>query len=1213
MADAETGWLPAGFTALKPLGAGGMGEVWLVADGAGAQFAAKRLKLRGAPGGTAGERGEAEAARLRFKREFISIAQLDDPGIVKAHRLHESPDDIAYLMDYVDGWELKTYFTGGHWRPGTGGATPDYFRDEAAQQRIWETADGILRVLAHLHNHHLIHRDLKPSNLLVTTAGAVKLIDFGLARGTLEQMGITKAGELMGTPNYLSPEQIQSQPLDGRCDLYALGAMLYELATGRLPFACDSVAALLLAHLQRLPEPPRAVNPRLPQPLSNFLMTLLAKAPGNRFPTAVAALEALQAARGALGAADGLRETMALSLPEVRGVGRGALLVAPYIGNEEAVADLRAALAALESGDGALLLVAGPPGTGKTRLFDEARALAPERGLRILQGGGRPDGALLGQVFQDLFAQALEEMLRQPARQAAWLAEDGPVLALHFPALRRLPGLGNPALPELEPGGAKARLMAAVHGFFTRLAGEGRVVLLLDDLQYADGLSLELAGHLVHSLTGATGRSAQPQLLIVANYRPDELDTPAEFGKWLGNLRGPRVRRHRLRQLDEPQLAALAEALLGARVDDPAVIRRLHQLTGGNPFFVREVLQEAVAGGALRVGRRGWNLAEWLGREEDGRLPSTLEGALRQRFDPLPEAARSALAGAAVIGREFKFGWWQALTGIGEEELLRIAELALRAQLLVESGVEQLAFAHDLLRAKLLAEMPAIRRRRLHGKLAAILAAEPRALERHGEAIANHAIAAGLREEAVRYGVPAVEKLYKAGQVAAAGRLHAGIGLLFEDDTPMADGDRVKFVGLRGQILHRSGSAREAMEAHADAVALARALGDRATEMQQLAGLCYASTRSPRPEQYLQIAREYLACAEARGDAAEQCSAHTQVAAALMRAGDVAEANRHFDAAARCAAPLTDPRRRAEVLGTLLGIRGVLAYHEGNFEAAVEMTRQALAHEEFLQNATDIGINAGNLGELLMTLGEVTEAEASLGKARRINEGIGALPALADNLNTLSHLTAWRGDAAAALEIAGEAVALARRTDSPELEAIGLLSIAEIQQGAGLPDDARESLRTAGALIDTMDLPAVRARAECVAAELALAQRRCADARRHAGAAAGLAGSRFPEYAARARCAAACAGLHEPDSGDSAPALAMELSAAIDQALATKSVPLEIELRLRAATALLAARQPARALATLADLPDRTARPGFGRFSAQVREILAAAQKFATH
>src|SRR5215472_2243411 len=205
----------SGHRILSEIGSGGMGQVWLAEDiRLGRKVAIKVLQLR--------YRDDVEL-RHRFMQEARALARLSHPNIVHIYNLgvdHETPHCV---MEYLEG-----------------GSFSDAVRALSLTQRV-EVFHRVLRAVAFLHSHHIIHRDLKPSNVKVGSDLEPKLLDFGLAK-ILEDVDKTPTGELLGTPGYLAPEQIEGNaPVDARTDIFALGVMLYELLTGVLPFRGDSI------------------------------------------------------------------------------------------------------------------------------------------------------------------------------------------------------------------------------------------------------------------------------------------------------------------------------------------------------------------------------------------------------------------------------------------------------------------------------------------------------------------------------------------------------------------------------------------------------------------------------------------------------------------------------------------------------------------------------------------------------------------------------------------------------------------------------------------------------------------------------------------------------------------------------------------------------------------------------------------------------------
>ncbi|MEU7578446.1 protein kinase [Streptomyces sp. NPDC041068] len=256
------------------LGEGGMASVHLAYDTVlDRQVAIKTLHT---------ELGREQSFRERFRREAQSVAKLTHTNIVSVFDTGEDELDGATMpyivMEYVEGKPLGSVLD----------ASVTQFGAMPTDQALKITAD-VLAALEISHEMGLVHRDIKPGNVMMTKRNVVKVMDFGIARAM--QSGVTsmtQTGMVVGTPQYLSPEQALGRGVDARSDLYSVGIMLFQLVTGRLPFEADSPLAIAYAHVQEEPVAPSSINRSLPPAVDAIVARALKKNPNERFPTAEA-------------------------------------------------------------------------------------------------------------------------------------------------------------------------------------------------------------------------------------------------------------------------------------------------------------------------------------------------------------------------------------------------------------------------------------------------------------------------------------------------------------------------------------------------------------------------------------------------------------------------------------------------------------------------------------------------------------------------------------------------------------------------------------------------------------------------------------------------------------------------------------------------------------------------------------------------------------
>ena len=245
----------------RKLGAGGMADVYLAED----QELGRRVAIK-----ILNDRHAADDSFIeRFRREAKNAAGLSHPNIVSIYDRGEAEGTYYIAMEYLDGRSLKELIVGR-------GPAPIKISIDYARQ--------ILAAVGFAHKHGIVHRDIKPHNVLVGPEGRLKVTDFGIARSGASQM--TEVGSIIGTAQYLSPEQARGAPVDQTSDLYSVGVVLYEMLTGQVPFTGDTPLEIAMKHLSEVPKPPSELRPEVPHDLDSVVLRALAKDPSERYQSA---------------------------------------------------------------------------------------------------------------------------------------------------------------------------------------------------------------------------------------------------------------------------------------------------------------------------------------------------------------------------------------------------------------------------------------------------------------------------------------------------------------------------------------------------------------------------------------------------------------------------------------------------------------------------------------------------------------------------------------------------------------------------------------------------------------------------------------------------------------------------------------------------------------------------------------------------------------
>ena len=735
--------------------------------------------------------GLDEAGLSRLRREAQAMAHLgDNPHIVTVHDIGDDNGRPFIVSQHMQG-----------------GAVADLLADAPGHrlpvEQVVSIGVQICDALAYAHTRGILHRDIKPANVWLTADGTAKLGDFGLAVG-LNPTRITLEGMIVGTLAYMPPELAAGGESEPRSDLYSLGAMLYEMLTGRPPFLGENAVAIISQHLNTAPVAPSWHNPDVPKALEQLVLELLAKEPANR-PASAAQVKADLLAISRAPASGPIAPA-----PEANPLDRLASGV--FVGRSRELDELRAGLDETFRGRGGLVLLVGEPGIGKTRVADEMATYASLRGAQVLWGRCyEGEGAPVYWPWVQVIRSYVHD--HESATLMSEMGSGAADIAQVVSTIReRLPDLPTPS--TLEPDHARFRLFDSIATFLKNAARNQPLVLILDDIHSADKPSLLLLQFLAREVRSVP-------LLIIATYRDIELGRHHPLAEALKELSREHLsRRVVLRGLDEQDVARYIE-MTTRLTPPPALVAAIQQETEGNPFFVGEVVRLLAADGRL-------DHPEALSSWSRG-IPQGIREVVGRRLDHLSEPCNNALTIASIIGRQFDLETLDAVSDLQGDPLIEVIEEALAARLLVEEPEThgRYRFSHALVRETLYNDVSTTRRVRLHRQIAEALEGDGTRIERRLAELAYHyseGAQAGDPKKAIKYASLAAQRAMDVLAYEEAARLYEmAVNALELGDAD--DLQRCELLISLGDAQMKSGDQEKGHRSLSDAAALAKSLG----------------------------------------------------------------------------------------------------------------------------------------------------------------------------------------------------------------------------------------------------------------------------------------------------------------------------------------------------------------------------------------------------
>ena len=662
------------FTVRRQLGAGGMGVVYEVHDRARDEIVALKTLLRARP-----------ADIFRLKREFRSLADVAHPNLVSLYELVVEDADCFFTMELVDGVNFVEHIRGS----ASAAARVDF---EQVRRAFRQLVEGI----AALHDSGKLHRDIKPSNVLITPAGRVVILDFGLASDVAPD-DAASGGSMAGTPAYVAPDRhAGGAPSEGH-DWYSVGVTLYEALTGRLPFE-GRFDVMRRRQQESDPPVPAEIAPGTPDDLSAICMGLLHRDPGRR-------LSGREASR----MLERDSADAAASSPSVMEVEQ------QFVGRRRQLDALEAALMEAKQGRATTVYIHGPSGIGKSALVQHFldRVLARED-IVVLRGRCYERESVPYKALDGVIDSLSEHLRALPRSQAERLLPgDGAALFRLFPVMLQVaaaaPAAGR-ALEHADPIVLRRQAFDALRHLLTRMASRQPLVVSIDDLHWADADSAALLDELLRP-------PHAPPILTIVSFRAEEVASKPFLQALLDRAHANAGIGLPLEPMPDDEARTLLTSAIGGEVPvGEAEIARLVDDTGGNPFLLR-------------------HLAGYLATHRLGSDRPTFAQMLDERLHALPRGAQRFLETLAICGRAMAPEVVHEAAGLGGDERPLVARLRADHFLRASGSASRVELYHDRIRETLAASVSTDDRRTLHGLLARTLVArgaeDPEALCEH--------------------------------------------------------------------------------------------------------------------------------------------------------------------------------------------------------------------------------------------------------------------------------------------------------------------------------------------------------------------------------------------------------------------------------------------------------------------------------------------------
>jgi tetratricopeptide (TPR) repeat protein/predicted Ser/Thr protein kinase len=947
----------------KELGSGGMATVYEAKDLESNKSVALKVLFP--------HLASEEVTRKRFLREAHTGMELDHPGIVKVYEVGEDEDQSFIAMELVEGQTL------------------DAVIDEESLDidRVIDVCLKISEALSAAHEMGIVHRDIKPRNIMLSN-GHVKLMDFGLAQ-IVEGTILTGKYEIIGTLNYMSPQQAIGASVDERSDIFSLGVVFYQMLTGELPFEGDHPGAVIHAILHSDPLRVEELREGVPEEVERVVFKALQKEPQARYSNAIELNTDLKCVSEVLeGRSCKLIATEEVFEERVGGV------YSELVGRESEVEVLEGYLERMLKGDGSTVMVAGEAGIGKSRLVWELGRRAKKEKARYLVGrclsGG--EGFPYQPVFEVIRSYLGLKGVRDLEKLEDFINEKAPTLMGRLGVIQAFLFMEKEEELQLTN---REQLWDTVAELVKMMSRDKPVLLHFDDLHWTDLPTLNLINYLSRNVRGE-------RVLVVGTYRPEDLieeveGKPHPLVTTLEKMgREGLYEEVNLCRLDEERIGSMVGSVFPDSDFPEDFINSLHVETEGNPLFILELLQLIRDEGVIAQVNGGWSL---VGDISTISIPGRVNDVIMNRLRSLSMEERNLIDAASVEGRSFQSDTLCHCLGLQRIQVLLILQNLEQTYHIIHASEKEYNFDHGMIREVVYESLIPELRGEYHRLIGGYFRESFGEKEEYAGKIAFHMIEAKEEREVLPYLVKAGEharRLFATEE--AIGYFDKGMEVIDEyyrpDPTP--ENQRLELALLKGRagVNQMIGRYDEANQDYKTLEELAGELADEGLKALGKHGLGETARNKGDYDAALGYFEQSIVIRKEIGDKRGEGSSLSNIGIVYRVRGDVEKALDCYKRALEIYRNIGDKLGERVVLNNIGNIYG----RRGDYEEALSYYEKSLAIGEQIGDKRGEGFALNNLGNVQTRLSNYKESlafyERSLGIRRQVGDKRGEGAAL---------------------------------------------------------------------------------------------------------------------------------------------------------------------------------------------------------------------------